>query len=68
MIKEDIISAVAKAAGVERQKATQAVETIIDVLREALLRGERIELRGFGVLLVKPKKAGSAATQNAPRR
>ena len=68
MIKEDIISAVAKTAGVPRPKATQAVETIIDVLREALSRGERIELRGFGVFLVKPRNAGSAATQNAPRR
>ena len=68
MVKNDIVNAVAKTAGLERQKATQAVETIIDVLREALLRGERIELRGFGVFLVKPRNAGSAATQNAPRR
>jgi DNA-binding protein HU-beta len=58
VVKNDIVNAVAKAAGLERQKATQAVETIIDVLREALSRGERIELRGFGVLLVKPRKRG----------
>src|SRR5450830_622872 len=66
VIKKDIVSAVAKAAGVERQKATQAVETIIDVLREALSRGERIELRGFGVFLVKPKKCGIGRNPKRP--
>jgi nucleoid DNA-binding protein len=58
VIKEDIIAAVAGAAGVGRQKAAQAVETIIDTLRQALTRGERIELRGFGVFLVKRRKCG----------
>jgi hypothetical protein len=34
VIKYDIISAAAEAAGVERQKAMQAVEAIIDALRQ----------------------------------
>jgi hypothetical protein len=46
VIKNDIIDAAAEEAGVARQKAAQAVETIIDTLRQALTRGERIELRG----------------------
>ena len=58
MIKNDIINEVGEAAGVSRQKATQAVETIIEVMRQALARGERIELRGFGVFQVKPRKRG----------
>jgi DNA-binding protein HU-beta len=66
VIKDDIVSAVVKAAGLERQKATQAVETIIDVLRETLLRGERIELRGFGVFLVKPRKRGFGRNPKRP--
>jgi Bacterial DNA-binding protein len=45
VIKSDIINAVAQTAGVPRLKATQAVETIIDALRQALSRGQRIELR-----------------------
>lgn len=57
MIKADIVHAVAETTGVGRQKAAQAVETIIDMLRQTLIRGERIELRGFGVLLVKPRKS-----------
>ena len=66
MIKNDIINAVAEAANVPRQKATQAVETIIDVLRQALSRGERIELRGFGVFLVKPRKRGIGRNPKRP--
>ena len=66
MIKNDIINAVAEAAGVGRQKATQAVETILDVLRQALSRGERIELRGFGVFLVKPRKRGIGRNPKRP--
>ncbi len=66
MIKNDIINAVAEAAHVPRQKATQAVETIIDVLRQALSRGERIELRGFGVFLVKPRKRGIGRNPKRP--
>jgi nucleoid DNA-binding protein len=66
VIKNDIINAVAEAASVPRQKATQAVETIIDVLRQALSRGERIELRGFGVFLVKPRKRGIGRNPKRP--
>jgi DNA-binding protein HU-beta len=66
VIKNDIINAVAEAAGVGRQKAAQAVETIIDALRQALTRGERIELRGFGVLLVKPRKRGIGRNPKRP--
>jgi DNA-binding protein HU-beta len=66
VIKIDIINAAAKAAGVDRQKAAQAVETIIDTLRQALTRGERIELRGFGVFLVKPRKRGIGRNPKRP--
>ena len=66
MIKNDIINAVAEAAGVGHQKATQAVETIIDMLRQTLTRGGRIELRGFGVLLVKRRKCGIGRNPKRP--
>jgi nucleoid DNA-binding protein len=66
VIKKDIINAAVQAAGVPRPTATQAVETIIDVLRQALSRGERVELRGFGVLLVKPRKRGIGRNPKRP--
>ncbi|HKC24714.1 MAG TPA: HU family DNA-binding protein [Thermoanaerobaculia bacterium] len=66
MIKNDIINGVGEAASISRQKATQAVETIIEVMRQSLARGDRIELRGFGVFLVKPRKKGIGRNPKKP--
>ena len=41
-----------------KMKAEQAVEALFQSMKEALTRGERIELRGFGVFVVKPRKRG----------
>ena len=58
MIKVDIINEVAVAADITKVKAIVAVEAILNALKESMRRGERIELRGFGVFLVKPRKKG----------
>jgi len=58
MIKTDIINNVAKNADITRVKAVVAVEAILDAMKESMRRGERIELRGFGVFQVKPRKRG----------
>lgn len=58
MIKTDIINNVSKAADITRVKAVIAVEAILDAMKESMRRGERIELRGFGVFQVKPRKKG----------
>ena len=58
MIKLDIVNAVVTRAGVTRTKAEQAVETVFEALKNAMGRGQRIELRRFGVFSVKPRKTG----------
>jgi len=58
MIKLDIVNAVVNKTGVSRTRAEQAVETVFDAIKKALGRGERIELRRFGVFGVKPRKTG----------
>ena len=58
MIKADIVNKVAEVSEISRVKAAQAVDTVIEGLRNALARGQRIELRGFGVFVVKPRKRG----------
>jgi DNA-binding protein HU-beta len=58
MIKTDIINNVAKNADITRVKAVVAVEAILDAMKESMRRGDRIELRGFGVFQVKPRKRG----------
>lgn len=39
-------------------KAEEAVEALFTAMKEALKRGERIELRNFGVFIVKARKRG----------
>ena len=58
MIKVDIINEVAQAADITKVKAVVAVEAILEALKDSMRRGERIELRGFGVFQVKPRKKG----------
>jgi DNA-binding protein HU-beta len=58
VIKLDIVNAVVSKAGVSRTKAEQAVETVFEAMKNALGKGERIELRRFGVFNVRPRKTG----------
>lgn len=58
MIKADIVNRVADLTDVPRIKAAQAVDTIIDAMKDALSDGKRIELRGFGVFQVRDRKKG----------
>lgn len=58
MIKQDIVNEVSDKTGVPKTKAEIAVESLFDAMKNALQKGERIELRGFGVFIVKPRKSG----------
>jgi len=58
VIKLDIINQVVKITGITKTKAELAVETVFDSMKHALAQGDRIELRGFGVFNVRPRKTG----------
>jgi DNA-binding protein HU-beta len=61
VIKLDIVNAVLaklEGASISRVKAEQAVETVFESLKNAMGRGQRIELRKFGVFSVRPRKTG----------
>ena len=58
MIKVDLVNQIVARTGVSKTKAEQAVDTIFDSMKQALKRDDRIELRGFGVFSVKPRKTG----------
>ncbi len=58
MIKQDIVARISEKMGITKVKAEVSVDAVFDALREAMHRGERIELRGFGVFVVKPRKSG----------
>ncbi len=58
MIKFDIVTNVVNRTGLSKTMAEMAVETVFETMKRAMERGERIELRGFGVFNVRPRKTG----------
>jgi DNA-binding protein HU-beta len=58
MIKYDIVAQVVNRTGLSKTKAEMAVEAVFETMKRAMERGERIELRGFGVFNVRPRKTG----------
>jgi DNA-binding protein HU-beta len=58
LIKQDIINEVVNRTGISERKAAAAVETVLEGMKRALSRAERIELRGFGIFTVRPRKLG----------
>jgi len=58
LIKLDIINEVVNRTGITKTKAEIAVETVFESMKKALAGNDRIELRGFGVFNVKPRKTG----------
>lgn len=58
VIKLDIINEVVGRTGITKTKAEMAVETVFETMKKALRNGDRIELRGFGIFNVRPRKTG----------
>jgi integration host factor subunit beta len=55
--KADIIDSLYEKTGMNRGEIRNAVDFFIDEIKEALVRREIIELRGFGTFEVKVRKA-----------
>ena len=58
MIKSDLVRRVVDQTGLSRLQAQAAVNAILTAMKDAMIRGERIELRGFGVFEIRPRKTG----------
>ena len=53
MNKSELIEALAQDQGLPPKTAASIVKTILDTMIESLVKGENIELRGFGSFTVK---------------
>ncbi len=59
--KKDLAMRVAKDTGCKKSLASKMVDSIFAAMRESLIEGDRIEIRGFGVFQVKDTKPKPAA-------
>jgi len=48
MIKADLISKISRDMNIPKQEAEQGVNLFFTTIRDALLKGQEIEVRGFG--------------------
>ena len=58
MIKNDIALAIEKKSEFNRAKSLSIVESILESLKVALTKKEKVEIRGFGSFRVVAKKTG----------
>lgn len=57
MTKSDIIEGVyERLGGFSKKEAATIVETILDVIKEALTRGEKVKISSFGSFSVRSKR------------
>jgi len=56
MTKSDLIEAVAERTTITRSRAEAVVNCVFDAMTDALVRGEGIEVRGFGSFTVRQYK------------
>jgi integration host factor subunit beta len=58
MIKSELIEEIAKKnPNLYQRDVEQIVNTVLDVITTALVKGQRVELRGFGTFSVKDRPA-----------
>ena len=55
MVKADIVSALCE-KGYYKNQANDVVDEVLQIIRDALVRGEQVQLRGFGTFEVKTRK------------
>ncbi|MBU0567839.1 HU family DNA-binding protein [bacterium] len=58
MTKADLINTVA-ATGLTKRQSAEAIEAVLDGIKDALAGGERVQLVGFGSFEVKERSARS---------
>ena len=57
MTKADIVEAVyERVGGFSKKEAIDAVETVFDVIKKTLEKGEKLKISGFGNFVVRDKK------------
>lgn len=59
MNKQDLIGAVAEAAGVTKAESGKVIEAVFDTITAALKKGDEVRLVGFGTFAVTKRKAST---------
>ena len=66
MTKADIVNEVAKATGVEKVTVQAVFEAAMDSIKDSVIKGEPVYLRGFGSFIIKHR--AQKAARNITRK
>lgn len=68
MTKSDLVRVIARRTGVEHEAVEVTIEAFMEEVRNSLLRGEDVHLRGFGSFMLKHRKqkTGRLLSKNLP--
>lgn len=68
LTKRDLVTRISEESGLIQQQVLDVVQKTLDYIAEALAKGDKVELRNFGVFEVKIRKARVGRNPNAPER
>ncbi len=66
LTKRDLVVRISEETGMIQQQVLTVVQKSLDYIAEALAKGDKVELRNFGVFEVKVRKARIGRNPNAP--
>ena len=66
LTKRDLVVRISEETELVQQQVFEVVQKTLDYIAEALSKGEKVELRNFGVFEVKVRKARVGRNPNAP--
>jgi nucleoid DNA-binding protein len=66
LTKRDLVMRISGETGLVQQQVQDVVQKTLDYISEALTKGDKVELRNFGVFEVKVRKARIGRNPNRP--
>ncbi len=57
MTKAEIVETIYERVGFSKKESAELVETVFDVIKDALVDGEKVKFSGFGNFIVREKNA-----------
>ena len=66
LTKRDIVMRISDETHIGQQQVLEVVQRTLDYITEALAKGDKVELRNFGVFEVKVRKARVGRNPNRP--
>ena len=66
MTKRDLVSRISNETGMIQMDVQKVVQMTLDYISEAVSRGQKVELRNFGVFEVRTRKARMGRNPNEP--